>query len=336
MPLSRTTTHRTAWTVAALVGVCAASPVTGQGLAVPSAHFGALSFPHPDRIWEAGISLDRYTEHTKRVDSLDCSRMRHYALDKTLGFNFAHVSRSFHWREAATLFRAGVQLGHTGDQPTRFFQNNFRHNDDDLEFIGVEEAPERMHVGATLGMDKWFDLRLLEGEAFGLRWEHNAAAFLGMAWTESTVNRDVAVLGGVRMTRFAAGTTELPTMSVMFRKAVYVERGAAYPEGTIANTYLITAWSMRAPIDSWIHSSSLVPAVEIGWTNHSGFFLAKPSVGSLEPYGRIPEKFITLSLQWVGGDFAIETYNDTRGHKDLGPSYGARTYFRWRHWRWDK
>ena len=69
-----------------------------QGIPV-SAHFGALSHSTPDRIWEAGLVLDRFTDHTKRSDSLIAqqepnrrdTKTRHYALRSTLGINAAYI-----------------------------------------------------------------------------------------------------------------------------------------------------------------------------------------------------------------------------------------------------
>ena len=328
-----------------LLLTASAVPAGGQGMGVPSAHFGALAYPTPDRIWEAGVNLDRFTEFTKPADSaaavrdgLRDNKTRHYALRTTLGINSAYVMRTYHWREMSSIIRLGAFTGTVGDNPSRFLQNNFRHRDAGYQFIPVGHVTKAGLIGAFGGIDRW-------GDVAPTWWGHefSLGSYYGVDGMTSNLYDEVALRFGTRL--HLSRSVMWPTVGASYRWGVYVRQqknlneaprdtGAKSMRDVIANTYGLKMLSLRLPLDEWASNRGLVPAVEVGYSWHSAFFLARPF--GQTTFQRLPEKFLTLSAQWGGGDFSIETYNDLVNDKDIGPSFGVRTYLRWRRWWWDR
>jgi hypothetical protein len=321
-----------------IVATAAALRAHGQGIPL-SAHFGALAVPTPERVWEGGVAFDRFTDHTKPSDSTIArlenrydTKTRHYALRTTLGINTLYLMRTFHWRHDGSLGRIGVFGGQLRNDPSGWFQNQFRHHDTGIDFVPVADVLRGSVWGAFASADKWVDI-LGRNDRVGI------AGFLGGDVNASSLYHEAAVRLGVRTSYLRIfGWQQPPRVSASLRKAVYVTPGqllksaprdpGAAESDILANTYQAGTIAIELPIHEWLRNKSMIPALEIGYTSHSGFFMARPH--DKPEYERMPERFQTLALLWGNGDIALETYNDSPGGKDIGPTFGVRLYLRWR------
>ena len=334
---------RTQWLLLLAALALPSAHAGAQGLSVPSASYGALTFPELESFWEFGLNFDRFTDSTKDIDYLDQTRrVPRYALRQTIGYNLAHLGRSWRWRKTGSVIRVLALGGWAGDQPTNFLQNQFRHHDDNLHYVPVDHPQHGVHGGLTLDINRWFDGTIQAGERTWL----SSGIFLGAGGTASTIHNEVILQGGLRSFRWRLLGVDLPAPSAMFRKAMFVRRGRV-PDSTLANTYMLTGLSVRVPVDRWLNAT-LLPEIELGRSSSTGLYLDDGLLRRDDSLGlvkfrdplrkeqfRVRETFCTVALRWVGGDFTIETWNDTCGNKDIGPSYGARMYVRWRHWWWE-
>lgn len=314
---------------------------------MPSVHFGALGFPAVEAIWEAGFSMDRFTEHTKPTDSSE-NRLRDYVHKRTDGFNSVHLSRAVPIKFAHLIFRGGLQAGWIGDQPSRLLQNDFRHKDAGLEAIPVEETGSGSFVGVSLSLDRWFSPGVLQSENLRLI----APLFVGAEVTGSSILHDAAIRLGVRSQRWTVFNKDIPSISFVARKGLTIRRSnwrknQFYGPDDLANTYFVGTATLQLPIDQWWDPPALLPTIEVGMSWHTGLFRGFPDSLAARQFAldkaadplddraipRVAERLCTVALSWGGGDVVVETYNDACGDKDIGPSFGARFYFRWRNAR---
>lgn len=325
--------------------------LTAQGVSVPSVQFGALAYPSAERLFEIGFSTDRFTEHTKGSDSLAVGKGRRvpdYLHKRTDGFNTFHAAVTGEPFRNGIVMRVAAFAGWTGERPSRYLQNEFRHNDEDLQPIPVDE--ERLgrgaHGGATASIDHWFRSRASRATPTAFPF----SVFTGMEGTVSSIYHEVVFRAGVRSHRWRIAAVEIPSVSLMVRKSALVraskwmsEDNRPYADSVLTNTYLATTASVRIPFDYWFAPAGLIPAVEVGLTSSSGFFRGFESEAEREGFladraagrttraaPRIEETYCSVAFQWGGGDVTLETYNDMCAQKDIGPSFGARVYFRWR------
>lgn len=293
-----------------------------QGL-TSSAVFGAVPFPEIDPMIEFGINVDRFTDSTK---STDFGRLRHYVLQRTYGLNVVHLSVARQFQHTAAVWRITGGLGYTGEEPTKYFQNRFLHHFFFLDSVPVD--PTHLREGRAVAsltgeVNYWFDNLLFHSGWF--RW--NAPLFLGAGATGATLNHEAFVQVGLRPASLRAGSIDLPIPSFMYRASPWVHSSRLYPTGTIARSYHFSTMSWRIPLDRWWDSRGVLPEIEWGSTSTSGFYMATDSSGKAVP---LPEKVCTIALHWAEGDFTAETYNDSCGNKDQGPTYGVRFFTRLR------
>jgi hypothetical protein len=334
----------------------AASPgfASAQGLTVLSPHFGALNYPVPEPLFEVGLSFDRFTEHTKSDDSLRAGagrRVPHYMHRRTDGFNTAHFSRVSLTRFRGVLKRATGFAGWIGEAPSRELQNQFRHHDSGLEYIPVDKAHRGggYQYGITLGVDRWFRSRASKPSATAFP----ASLFTSLDGTVSSLYHEAALQVGLRSHRWMIRNYEVPSISVMVRKSFAVNEShwhdtpsRRFADSALANTYTMSTVSVRVPFDHWFDPPALIPALEFGLTSSTGLFRGFESLADYTAYQarivagddpglppRVAERFCTIALLWGGGDVTLETYNDTCDDKDIGPSFGARIFVRWRNFR---
>lgn len=309
--------------VLSLIGSFLPRDARAQGLNA-SAAFGALTFPEIDPVIELSLNFDRFTDSTKLTDLY---RLRHYALHRTYGLNTLGVSIARRIAHTGTIVRITGGVGRTGETPTKYFQNRFLHHFLFLDSVPVN--PNHLDEGKFIGSltaeaNYWVDNILFhEGP---VRW--NAPIFLGGGATGSTLNHEAFAQAGLRSLTLRAGNVDLPAPSYMIRFVPWVHSSALYPRHTIARAYRFTSLSIRIPLDRWWDSHGVLPEIEWGKTSTTGLFMAADSLGA--PSVPFPEKDCTIALHWAEGDFTAETYNDSCGDKDQGPTYGVRFYTRLR------
>ena len=291
----------------ALVSLATAAGAEAQTLVSPSAHFGASIFPEFEPMAQFGLHFDRFTEFGKDLNPDGTYTFaRRYRLGTTVGLNFAAFSgtgRLFGSR--TTLYRFTGQLGLSNDQPTEFFQNEIVHRARGLTKVPTgENVRKAFEAGAGLEVNRWLEPGWVRLPVF---------AGAGFAW--STLLGELFVQGGVRVPRFGP--------SLMLR-AGRTFGGGAFPTRDIAQSYAMLHGSFRAPLDDWLTGDaactwvcSLIPEVELGVSWTSGLFRRASGVVAAEV-------FCTARLTW--GPFNFESWNDSCGGKDEGPTFGVRLY----------
>jgi hypothetical protein len=333
-----------------LFALLSATRLLGQGVSVPSIHFGALAFPPMEPVWEAGFSTDRFTEHTKPADSLE-GRLRDYVHKRTDGFNNFHLARAFVlYKPLGFIARVGLQGGWIGDNPSRFLQNSFRHHDAGLELIQVGATGDGRIVGFSTGVYSWYSPAVMQSETIRLI----APLFVGTEYVASSLFHDWSVSFGVRSERWMIFNKDIPALSLLIRKGMIVKPSGwrsrehrVFEAADLAGTYTLATATLQLPVDHWWDPPQFLPAIEIGLTWDTGIYRGFPNSAAatsfyaeqaLNPTSgrqvpRVAETLCTVAFKWGGGDVVVESYNDACGDKDIGPSFGARMYFRWRNFR---
>jgi hypothetical protein len=315
-----------------------------QGVSFPSTHYGANGFPASEQLWEAGFSTDRFTEHTKHPDST-AGKLRDYVHKQTDGFNILHLKYSFPWRPVHLMIGTGVHWGWIAEKPSRFLQNDFRHHDAGYEMVPVAGTGSGPLYGLSLSMDRWFSPAVLQNEELRLI----APLFVGTELTLSSSVHDWAIRGGIRSGRWTIMNKDIPSISLLARKGIRVGpshwlKHPLYSKNELSNTYGLMSAVLHLPTDKWWDPPALVPAFEFGMTWHTGLYRGFPDTTAARQFydlqaagqlkdarpPRVAEKLCTFAFSWSEGDVALESYNDSCGGKDIGPTFGARFYFRWR------
>jgi hypothetical protein len=313
-----------AWWIAAVILILggSATPAASQGLIAPSGHWGALMFPEAEPLNEFGLSFDRFTPYGKVTDKADTA---YNAIDENMGLNFAHFSWSTPLRRRSGILRVIGQLGYAADQPTEFLQNDFLHHNRNLGFI--REVPSRSGVewGVSAESNFFFDTRPTSRR---IPLAYTAPVFVGAGGALSSVYHELFVQGGIRAQNARWRNASLPAPSFMVRAGLAAVGSEAFPDSTVSNGYIAWQASVRIPLDRWWEAGSVLPEIEVGYSKSTGLF--QRSVPDGTGVERIAETMCTVAFKWAGGDFTAETYNDTCGQKDKGPSFGIRTYVRWR------
>ena len=265
--------------------------LAAQNFASPSVHFGAMSWPAAEPGDVLTINLDRFTE-------FDARRRRYNALRSTVGLDLLAVSRTRLLRLwHTTLLRGALAVGGALNEPTRFLQNNFLHGIRGFDEVPVDSIQEGIHAAASVELTHWIP-RSLAG----------MFPFLQLGATGSTVSSDAWVAVGARAPRFG--------FSGQLRAGLPFG-GHAFAERYLTDGYLLGTISLRVPLDDWADhiTAGVAPEIELSYTASSGYFRRTDGT----PFH---EEFCSLRLTW--GVAAFETWNDLCGHKDRGPTYGAR------------
>ena len=336
-----------------------AATAQAQGIGAPSVHFGALAIPDPDEVAEFGLSLDRFTVGVKGSDSLSLgraplacrsasalplSRRCSYEVQRTFGLNLLYYAYPFKWRRTATIWRLLLHGGSIGNQPTESLQNRFLHRRKGLDFVPSDSVVKgRVQGGLGFDANRWTDVRAGRSD----RTSVVAAAFLGIGGGISTHSHEGFLQVGVRSLRWTIGGVAVPSISVMHRSSFVTPsrwerveikgegRAWLYADSTLAETSTLRQASVRVPVDQWLGGSSLVPELELV-ASTDDFFRRRaltPADDAARRVGmqlRSREKTCALALRWADGDYSVETWNDSCGGKDQGPTYGARLLVRWR------
>jgi hypothetical protein len=277
-----------------VVGVAilsSAAPLAAQNFASPSVHFGAMSWPASEPNDVVAINLDRFTE-------FDARRRRYNALRSTVGLDLLALSRTRllrHWH--TTLLRTALAAGGSLNEPTRFLQNNFLHGIRGFDEVPVDSTQKAVHAAASVELIHWVPRRLA-----------GMFPFLELGSTASTVSSDAWAALGARAPRFG--------FSGQLRAGLPFG-GSAFADRYLTDGYVLGTISFRVPFDDWADalSAGVAPEIELSYTASSGYFRRADGAA-------FHEEFCSLRLTW--GVAAFETWNDLCGHKDRGPTYGAR------------
>ena len=88
----------------------------------PTIHWGGLGYPDQVNTLSIGYTGNRFTEFNGNGD-------KYNKIDETMGLNFGSISWTQHWTKLPGLStNITVGAGPTGEQPTRYLQNEFIHN----------------------------------------------------------------------------------------------------------------------------------------------------------------------------------------------------------------
>jgi hypothetical protein len=335
--LALTSVSRICQFISGIVFLAAASScLHAQGLFMPSAGWGAPQIPSPSGRCDIAVSTDLFTDMTKPVDRAN-GRYATYGADSTVGYNLGalgcdlSVFDIYPWRQSAVTVRITAGIGFVNDNVTNYLQNSFIHTDNDLEPIPRSNiARGRPIYVAEARVDRWFDQVAISRNGFRLR----GAAFLGANGSLFGPFRALNVEAGYRMTALEISGMRLPTVSFMASKGVILSGDASWTKPLLANTFSFRQILVRVPLNEWFSRAAVFPVVTVGSTTSAGLFR---DAGT--PYPRrdappsdttrrlIAEHLCSIGLSWVDARFAIDTYNDSCGDKDQGPTFGLRVTF---------
>lgn len=273
----------------------------------PTPHWGGLAYPDNYSKLEVGYVGNRFTEFNGEGH-------RYNDIRETMGINFGTVSWTEHWKQwEGWSTNLTVGAGPTGEQPTRYLQNEFIHD----AVVGVPKVPVRrtrdeadFMIGGSV--TKWFDIEGL-----------SRVFFVGAGISS----------GSLYFEEFArVGLRQLPIGQLLFAGSIFdcgllqllkglhlstmgqvsgVHNGAAFHD-LAPQTYL-----GQVSLSWGIYDNNLVPFFEAhaGYTIDSGVFRDFKG-NSLE------ERFWSVGFKIR--HFSFETWNDQANRKDYGPTYGLR------------
>lgn len=273
-------------------------------------HWGGLAYPDQYSSLTLGYTGNRFTE-------FDGEGRRYNNIRETMGLNFGSVSWTQHWgRFEGWSTNLTIGAGPTGEQPTRYLQNEFVHD----ALLGIPRVPvsrtrDEFDFMVDGSVTKWWDLG-----------QSPKMLFAGGGFSSGTLYHEGFVRAGVRRFLIAKEAFKLfgsedhhglgsllkgLGWSGMVRYSRQRSSGAfreVAPRSYLAQTSL-----------SWgIYDDNHVPFFEIesGITLDSGLFTDLKG-DSLE------ERFVSLLTLRIR-HFSVETWNDMINRKDNGPTYGAR------------
>ncbi len=298
-----------------LGGVAAAGSVGAQSLA-PEAHWGGPILPADRPELRVGLHLNRFTEMSKTGQVFN-------DIEETTGFNLGSLSWSENTpRDPNLFFTVTGGAGWSGDQPSRFFQNDYVHAIMGQAAVPVGAVRESVEYAASGSLTRWFDGPRLFGEGAGpteTGWR--TRFFLGAGAATSTLYHEAFAHAG--------GSLVIPDTFLFGRhlrmtatnRATWPVGGNAYPNlADFSNVSQVTIGLVPPHIesDNFVLQFLGNPEFGLSATHDTGFFLRNG-----EP---IEDWFAGLYVQWATG-LRFETWNDFANGTDFGPTYGFRVSF---------
>jgi hypothetical protein len=136
-----------------VVGLLASAAAAQAETGAPAVHWGALAYPDQSPTVALTGNFNRFTE-------FNGEGRRFNNIRETMGFNFASISWTEHWRHWehwSTNLTVGA--GPTGNQPTGYLQNEFIHD----TVWGIPKVPiDRLREETDFMIDgsltRWIDL----------------------------------------------------------------------------------------------------------------------------------------------------------------------------------
>lgn len=302
--------HGLAWTIFLLllwgsVGVALAESPS------PTVHWGGLAYPDAYSKLELGYTGNRFTELNREGEQYNPIR-------ETMGLNSGTASWTEHWKRfEGWSTNLTIGAGPTGEQPTRYLQNEFIHD----KIYGIPKVP-------TNQTRDEFDF-MVDGSV--TRWlpllTQPKKVFVGVGGSTGSLYQELFARTGIRGAELGSSVLSLLGWGEANHLAADFVRGIRWSAmGRIAQAYSGSAFRQVAPQNylfqtslSWgIYDERLLPKFEIeaGVSVDSGLFVDFQG-HSLE------ERFASLLTIRVR-NVALETWNDMVNRKDYGPTYGFR------------
>ncbi len=280
--------------------LCVAAGASAQGIA-PDIHWGANGFPETDPEVRVGLSLNRFTEFSK-------SGGRYNDIQQTMGFNNVNVSIVDQLPSYPDwMFNVWAGGGRTGDQPSRFLQNEFLHNTWGLDRVPVGRSRNAWDYmgGGSLTYSREgepFADDDIRGRIFG-----GFGAALGTIYNEPFVHvgaeihlHDWNMKVGI-MDRFS-----LPREGDAFSEVA--------DQSNVAQLYIGYVPSRLGSSAEWF---DWLGAPEFGFTftHDSGLFVESVTNDPIDTW------FISMMVKWPTG-LKFELWNDILNSTDFGPTVG--------------
>jgi len=280
----------------------------------PTVHWGGLAYPDAYSKLELGYTGNRFTE-------FNGEGQRYNNIRETMGINFGTMSWTEHWKRfEGWSTNLTIGAGPTGEQPTRYLQNEFLHD----AILGIPKVQTRRTRDE-------FDF-MVDGSI--TRWlpllDQPKKIFVGVGGSTGSLYHEVFARAGIRGAEVGSSALSLLGWGEANNLAADFVRGFRWSAmGRIAQAYAGPAFQHIAPQNyiiqtslSWgIYDERPLPKFEIetGVTLDSGLFV--------DFQGKtLEERFVSLVTIRIR-NFAFETWNDMVNRKDYGPTYGLRLTF---------
>jgi hypothetical protein len=352
---------KTISTIGVLLVLATPAAATAQGLVTPVAHWGGYMLPSLEPGVDWTVHFLDFTQFGKEFDE----KTNRYVftpyndIDKTLGFNI--VSRSstnivnHHVLTASTLTaRTTYFAGLIDDRVPRFLQNevihrgNLRQNKLQPVPRHIGDTPETISLGPTektpiLGLSQEYFMRMhYTRDEGGYEERVLAPYFIGGGFSAGTVNQEMFFHGGVDVAEF-----ELPQH---WQHCTLGVRGLGF--GGMARIGVLAPGPLMPDLTAQYSTAqgvirvlwapfSYPIRVDFAMTSHEGYFVAKRTPEERQTILELPrtardadvyqaktpmrERYLAMR---VGiGNLTFETYNDSYGGKDKGPSYGVQVSY---------
>jgi len=276
----------------------------------PSVHWGAIAYPDRDDTLTAGLVLNRFTE-------FDGERHRYNStIKETMGFNMIALSWTEHWKRFegwSTNLTFGI--GPTGDQPTRFLQNDVIHKIRGFAPVPVDASRDQTDFMVDASLTRWanilgthktgfFGIGGSTGSLYQEPWARIGVRRFSLAESIATLSGSApgGVFKALEYVRFSA----MGRYSRPYGGAAFQGFNAVAPQ-----TYLGQA---SVSVGNYDKENKPIWEVEIALTVDSGLFVDFKGNSQEERFGSL-----LIRVPYV----TFETWNDLINSKDRGPTFGA-------------
>ena len=331
----------------------------GQGLVTPVAHWGGITLPEREPSTTYTFHVAAFTQFGKETTATGAYVFRPYNdISETLGFNILSQTKT-RYLNSAGLAGSSVSkrqtrfVGLIDDRLPSFFQNEVLH----LGNLGdkllpvprrVSDTRDRISRGPTkqvpvLGFSQEYFLRMYYNqERNGFEERVLSPLFFGGGYGIGTINQELFI-------HLGSDINEVPVPRWLRMRGFFRAVGLG---GMVRSGVLVPGPLMRDLTAEYLNAQGVVRVVldlknypvrlDWGVTAARGYFAAARSPEQRDELGdfggnssdashyqtksALTERFSTLRVSM--GNLAFETYNDSFGGKDKGPSYGAQVSFR--------
>ena len=281
----------------------------------PTVHWGGLAYPDQVNTLSIGYTGNRFTE-------FDGNMARYNKIRETMGFNFGSLSWTQHWKQLEGIStNITIGAGPTGEQPTRYLQNEFIHDSlFGIPKVKVNRTRDEFDAMVDASATYWHEV-LGAPRVFFL----GGGISTGSLYTEGFGRVGIRRLpiGCLLAEVMCQGDMKDQNVALQFLKGVRISgmarlgglrTAAAFPEGTVSPQSYLGQMSVSWGVYDELGGEPFFE-IEGGYTIDSGLFTdAKGST--------LEERFWSLGFRVR--NFSFETWNDQANRKDFGPTYGLR------------